>query len=90
MSEVYETITLEFDDNTEIECDVIEVFEMEGQEYIALVPTSERDAEEAEVYFYRYSEDGEEVKLDDIETDEEWNDVAELFDQNFFGGFDEE
>ena len=83
MSEVYETITLEFDDNTEIECDVIEVFEMEGQEYIALVPTSERDAEEAEVYFYRYNEEGEEFILEDIETDEEFEKVAIAFGEAF-------
>ena len=79
MSEVYETITLEFDDNTEIECDVIGVFDMDEQEYIALVPTSERDAEEAEVYFYRYNEDGEEFTLEDIETDEEFEKVAIAF-----------
>ncbi len=79
MSEVYETITLEFDDNTEIECDVIGVFDMDEQEYIALVPTSERDAEEAEVYFYRYKEEGEEFTLEDIETDDEFEKVAIAF-----------
>ena len=84
-------VTFDDEDDTEVPCSVLDIFECNGTEYIAIAPKSDVDNEdEAEVYFYRYSEDGEEVKLDDIETDEEWNDVAELFDQNFFGGFDEE
>ncbi len=79
-------VTFDDEDDTEVACSVLDIFECNGREYIAIAPKAEVDGEdEAEVYFYRYSEDGEEVKLDDIETDEEWNDVAELFDANFFG-----
>lgn len=84
-------VTFDDEDDTEVACSVLDIFECNGREYIAIAPKAEVDGEdEAEVYFYRYSEDGEEVKLDDIETDEEWNDVAELFDANFFGCEDHE
>lgn len=84
-------VTFDDEDDTEVPCTVLDIFECEGREYIAIAPKADVDGEdEAEVYFYRYSEDGEEVKLDDIETDEEWNAVAELFDEAFFGEFDEE
>ena len=84
-------VTFDDEDDTEVPCTVLDIFECEGREYIAIAPKADVDGEdEAEVYFYRYSEDGEEVKLDDIETDEEWNAVAELFDETFFGEFDEE
>lgn len=84
-------VTFDDEDDTEVPCTVLDIFECEGREYIAIAPKADVDGEdEAEVYFYRYSEDGEEVKLDDIETDEEWNAVAELFDETFFGGLDEE
>lgn len=84
-------VTFDDEDGTEVPCTVLDIFECEGREYIAIAPKADVDGEdEAEVYFYRYSEDGEEVKLDDIETDEEWNAVAELFDEAFFGPFDDE
>ena len=79
------------DEDTEVPCAVLDIFECEGREYIAITPAEEvENADEAEVLFYRYSEDGEEVKLDDIETDEEWDAVAALFDKNFFADYDEE
>lgn len=84
-------VTFDDESDTEVPCSVLDIFECNGREYIAIAPKDEVEGEEeAEVYFYRYSENGEDVKLDDIETDEEWNDVAELFDQNFFGPFDED
>lgn len=84
-------VTFDDEDGTEVPCVVLDILECEGREYIAITPKSDVDHEdEAEVYFYRYSEDGEEVKLDDIETDEEWNAVAELFDEVFFGPMDDE
>lgn len=79
------------DEDEEVPCAVLDIFECEGREYIALAPAEEvENADEAEVLFYRYSENGEEVKLDDIETDEEWDAVASLFDQNFFADYDED
>jgi uncharacterized protein YrzB (UPF0473 family) len=61
-------ITLEFDDGVEVECEIMGVFDMEGKEYIALIPEDDSD----DVYIYGYKEVGEdEFELIDIEDDEE-------------------
>ncbi len=74
-----QTITLTLDDGSEIECIIICRFEIREQEYIALLPT---DSEDGDVYLYRYSEtkEGEPV-LDNIEDDDEYEEVTELFDE---------
>ena len=81
-------VTLEIEDGEEIETQVITIFEVEGedgkegQDYIVLMPVDQADSEEGEVYIYRYfeSEDGE-PGLDNIETQEEFDMVSEIFDQ---------
>lgn len=79
-------VTFDDEGDEEVPCVVLDIFECNGRNYIAISPKADVDEEdEAEVYFYRFSEDGEEVQLDDIETEEEWNAVADLFDKNFFG-----
>lgn len=71
-------ITLEFDDGEEIECEIMGIFEMDGKEYIALVPNDDTD----DVYIYGYSEiSEEEFELIDIEDDEEFAKVVEEFDK---------
>ncbi|MDR3296193.1 MAG: DUF1292 domain-containing protein [Clostridiales Family XIII bacterium] len=69
-------ITLEFDDGTVIECEIMGVFDMDGKEYIALIPEDDSD----DVYIYGYKEIGDdEFELEDIEDDEEFNRVIEEF-----------
>ena len=41
-------ITLEYDDGTELECEMMGVFEADGKEYIALIPQDDSD----DVYIY--------------------------------------
>ena len=73
-------ITLTLDDDTEVECEVIGIFEAEGREYIALVPVEED--EESDLYIYRYSEDEEgNPVLDNIESDEEFEKVGVACDE---------
>lgn len=52
------------------------------RDYIALLPMEGEDSEEGEVYLYRYSEteDGTPV-LDNIEDDDEYEIVADAFDE---------
>ena len=45
-------ITLEMEDGTEEECIVLEIFEVNGRDYIALLPSAEAEKEDANVYFY--------------------------------------
>ena len=71
-------ITLEFDDGTEIEAEIMGVFEVEGKEYIALIPDDDTD----DVYIYGYKEiSDEEFELIDIEDDAEFEKVVEEFDK---------
>ena len=76
------TVTLTLDDETEVECVVLTVFNAGEHEYIALLPMEGADSEEGEVYLYRYSEteDGT-PNLDNIEDDDEYEIVAEAFDE---------
>ena len=76
------TVTLTLDDDTELECVVLTIFEAGDREYIALLPMEGADSEEDEVYLYRYSEteDGTPV-LDNIEDDDEYEIVADAFDE---------
>ena len=85
-------VTLELEDGSEVETQVITIFEVEGQDYIVLIPEDQVEEEEGEVYIYRYfeSDDGE-PGLDNIETQEEFDMVSEIFDQLVEDGeFDEE
>ena len=75
------TVTLTLDNGSEIECLVLTIFEAGGRDYIALLPTEGIDAEEGEVYLYRYTEVDGEPDLQNIEDDEEYEIVADAFDE---------
>ncbi|MBQ1193287.1 MAG: DUF1292 domain-containing protein [Lachnospiraceae bacterium] len=75
-------VTLELDDGTEVECVVITIFEADGRDYIALLPEEGEEAEEGEVFLYRFAEDAEgNPDLSNIESDEEYEIVADAFDE---------
>lgn len=76
------TVTLTLDDGVELECVVLTIFEAGGRDYIALLPMEGEAADEGEVYLYRYSEDEEgNPGLDNIEDDDEYEIVADAFDE---------
>lgn len=76
-------IHLVLDDDTEMQCVVVAVFQAEdtNYEYIALLPIDETiDSEESDVLLYRYAEDEDgELILDNIVTDEEYDAAAKAF-----------
>lgn len=76
------TVTLTLDDDTEVECIVMTIFAVKEKDYIALLPMEGQEAEDGEVFLYRYSEsdDGQPV-LDNIESDDEYEMVADAFDE---------
>ena len=78
----YSTVTLSLDDGSEVECAVIRTFPAGDKNYIALLPISDIDQDESEVYLYRYSinSDNEPV-LENIESDEEYEIVSDAFDE---------
>ncbi|MDO4296215.1 MAG: DUF1292 domain-containing protein [bacterium] len=76
------TVTITLEDDSELECVVLTIFEAGNKEYIALLPMEGEQAEAGEVFLYRYTEteDGE-PNLENIESDEEYEIVADAFDE---------
>lgn len=79
------TVELELDD-TVITCDIVTILTVEDKDYIILLPQNEENTEdEDEVWIYRYSENpddpNEEPVLDYIDDDDEYERVAEAFDE---------
>lgn len=75
------TVTLTLDDDSELECAILTIFEAGGRDYIALLPLDGAEAEEGEVYLYRYSEADGQPELENIEDDDEYEIVADAFDE---------
>ena len=77
-------VTLDMDAGTQVECEILTIFELNDQDYIVLIPTDESnpDEEESAVYIYRYFEDEEgNPSLENILDDEEFEAVEEKFDE---------
>lgn len=77
-------VTLELDDGSQTECEILTIFTVNEQDYIALLPVDDKGEpnEDGEVFIYRYSEDEEgNAALDNIESDEEYEIVADRFDE---------
>ncbi len=83
MDEIFDQVTLTLDDDSELVCDVIATFpaKVNGQEqmYIALLPADATP--ESEIFLYRFLENGEDIDLQNIEDDEEFEIVSDAFDE---------
>ncbi|MBQ9826061.1 MAG: DUF1292 domain-containing protein [Firmicutes bacterium] len=78
IEEEAEFITLEFEDGTEVEAEIMGIFDVDGKEYIALIPDDDSD----DVYLYGYKEvSDEEFELIDIEDDDEFDKVVKVFEE---------
>ena len=76
------TVTLTLDDGSQLECVVLTIFDAGEREYIALLPMDSEETDEGEDYLYRYTEDADgNPNLENIESDEEYDIVAEAFDE---------
>ena len=80
------TVTLDLDDGTSVNCAIVTILTIKDQDYIVLLPLEE-DGENHDgmVWFYRYYENendpNEEPILEYIEDDEEYDIVADAFDE---------
>lgn len=77
-------VTLDLDDGSSMECQILTIFEADGRDYIALLPVDEYEQpnDEGEVFIYRYSEDADgNPNLENIEDDEEYEIVSDRFDE---------
>ena len=77
------TVTLTLDNDEVVECSILTIFETNGREYIALLPLDENgEPSNGDVYLYRYlEEDDKEPELENIVDDEEYEAVADAFDE---------
>ena len=71
-------VTLDLDDGSQLECQILTIFDVDNQNYIALVPVDNDD----EVIFYRYFEDEEgNPSLENRDHDDEFDAVSDRFDE---------
>ena len=79
-----DTMTLDLDDGGKLECVVLNVFPVNNREYIALLPMNDEGhvEEDAQIFLYRFEELGDdEVNLETIEDDDEFELVSDYFDE---------
>ncbi len=71
-------LTVDLEDGSTETFQIIKIFEVDKQDYIAVVPTNGAN----EVYFYRHFEDEEgNPSIDNIDSDDEFEAVIDMFDQ---------
>ena len=79
-----DTMTLDLDDGGKLECIVLNVFPVNNREYTALLPMNDEGhvEEDAQIFLYRFEELGDdEVNLETIEDDDEFELVSDYFDE---------
>ena len=80
------TISITLDDDTDIECEVVTILEVDGKDYIVVLPNDggERFPED-EVWIYGYKENpddpNEEPELIYIDDEAEYERVSDAFDE---------
>ncbi|MDO5041595.1 MAG: DUF1292 domain-containing protein [Peptoniphilus sp.] len=78
----YETLELDLEDGRSIECIILDIFEVEGEKYIALI---DKDEPTEEIFFYGYEEiNEEEVDLTNIEDEDLFDRVVSTFEEIYF------
>ncbi len=80
------TVDITLENDEVVTCAVITILEVEGKDYIVLLPLDEEgNNEDGEVWFYGYSENpddpNEEPELVYIDDDDEYEAVADAFDE---------
>lgn len=79
-----DTVTLTIDDGQEVECGVITVLEMQGKDYIVLSPLDEEGEFTEDVWIYglvKGESDDDEPEILYIDDDEEYEQIADKFDE---------
>lgn len=80
------TVELELEDGKLVTCAIVTVMTVQKKDYIVLLPLDENgENEDGEVWFYRYFEDendtDSEPELEYIDNDDEYEMVADAFDE---------
>lgn len=78
----YETLELELENGRSIECIILDIFEVEGEKYIALI---DKDEPTEEIFFYGYEEiNDEDVDLTNIDDEDLFDKVVSAFEEIYF------
>lgn len=79
------TVDLELEDGTTATCEIITVLEVDGKDYVALLPDGQPDNEDSEVWFYELIEDpndeNAEPELKYIDSDDVYDAVIDKFEE---------
>ena len=80
------TVELDLEDGSHVTCAIVTILTVSEKDYIALLPLDENGQnEDGEVWFYGYSENpddpNEEPELTYIEDDDEYEAIADAFDE---------
>lgn len=78
-------VEIELDEGT-VKCSIVTIFEVEGKDYIALLPLDENgENNDGEVWIYGYKEDENDPNVEPeliyIEDEEEYEKASEAFDE---------
>lgn len=77
--EGFDQVVLTLEDGKEMTCDVIAVYPVGEKMYIALLPEDDPDGD---FLLYRFIDNGDgNYDLDDIDSDEEFEEASEAFDE---------
>lgn len=74
-------VSIELEDGTELECEILTIYTVGEQDYIALLPPAGKDFEEGEVFLYRFFEEDDLPRIESIEDEEEYEMAADAFDE---------
>ena len=77
------TISITYDNDITVECAIIAIFPSNNRNYIALLPLTPVEGMNDEILLYRYSTIGskDSIKLDNIESDAEYNAAVDVFEE---------
>ena len=85
-SEYIQTIDLELEDGTIEECEVLDILEVDGKSYVALLPL---EGNEYYVYECRFPDD-ENIEILNVEDEDEHAKVLAVFEEYFNEGSDDD
>ncbi len=80
------TVELELDDDSKVTCAIVTILTVNDKDYIVLLPLDDDgQSSEGEVWFYGYKEDANDPNVEPeliyIESDDEYEAVADAFDE---------
>ena len=75
-----ETVFIPMEDGTEMECAILDTFELDGKQYM-IVSAIDDDALADEDYVYSYTEDSDGLLISSVDDDEEFARVSEYYER---------